>query len=473
MESSPTVMAVKSTLPQAMQVARNRQNEVVKSRLGAGANRLRRLIVLAIAASSLAPATAAAAETSGTTRVVDGDRLQCANAGYTSIQSAVDEAAPGDVIRICPDVYDETVTVDKPLTLWGDPDALEAEDCFSPAAVDPARHVIVDPDPVDGGFSVAFKLRATDIVLEGIVVRGASVGIDTSDAFSGYRIHHNLVQANTLFGLDFGSEGTRESRVDHNCIRDNRFGLVSELDDDSNWPFGPVGGERTARDLYNARIDHNASFRTGEGVALAGPGRRDLVTLDHNVSRDDGIGIALQNSTRSVIVGNEFASSSSAAILVGGANEGLEIRSNIVRRGNFGVQFRSQGFVDFFAAPNRKVIVADNDVRDAGAGIVATFGTLVDSLIAENTTSGNARIGINMLGTGNIVRSNISDNNGLVGINALVGATGNRFEHNSMHGNAVLDARDLNPLVNGMLPNVWIGNDCETDFPAGAICGVG
>jgi hypothetical protein len=50
-----------------------------------------------------------------------------------------------------------------------------------------------------------------------------------------------------------------------------------------------------------------------------------------------------------------------------------------------------------------------------------------------------------------------------------------------MHGNGWrsdttlprADARDLNPLVNGMLQNVWIGNDCDTDIPAGMICGVG
>jgi len=48
-----------------------------------------------------------------------------------------------------------------------------------------------------------------------------------------------------------------------------------------------------------------------------------------------------------------------------------------------------------------------------------------------------------------------------------------------MHGNGsrdparFFDARDLNPLLNGMLQNVWTGNECERDFPAGTICGVG
>jgi hypothetical protein len=33
---------------------------------------------------------------------------------------------------------------------------------------------------------------------------------------------------------------------------------------------------------------------------------------------------------------------------------------------------------------------------------------------------------------------------------------------------AQLDARDLNTPL-----NTWINNDCETDSPAGAICGIG
>jgi hypothetical protein len=75
-----------------------------------------------------------------------------------------------------------------------------------------------------------------------------------------------------------------------------------------------------------------------------------------------------------------------------------------------------------------------------------------------------------------VVRANHSDNNAISGITAFLGATGNRFEDNSMHDNGTAsgtmapgaDARDLNNPM-----NVWINNDCDTDIPAGTICGVG
>ena len=87
-----------------------------------------------------------------------------------------------------------------------------------------------------------------------------------------------------------------------------------------------------------------------------------------------------------------------------------------------------------------------------------------------------------MFSSGNVIRANQSHNNGVAGITAFPGATGNRFEHNSMHGNASVpgasfpgaDARDIDAwLTGGVFQNIWIGNDCDTDLPAGMICGVG
>lgn len=73
------------------------------------------LVTVVSAALSVAPA--AAAEPTGATLVVDRDRAQCASAGFTSIQAAVDAAQPGDLIRVCPDHYPESVVIDKALTI--------------------------------------------------------------------------------------------------------------------------------------------------------------------------------------------------------------------------------------------------------------------------------------------------------------------------------------------------------------------
>ncbi|WP_425953773.1 Ig-like domain-containing protein [Xylanimonas sp. McL0601] len=50
------------------------------------------------------------ATTGGTTWVVDDDRAQCPDAGFTSIQDAVDTAAPWDTIVVCDGTYQESST---------------------------------------------------------------------------------------------------------------------------------------------------------------------------------------------------------------------------------------------------------------------------------------------------------------------------------------------------------------------------
>jgi nitrous oxidase accessory protein NosD len=358
---------------------------------------LKAAVLGAIAACTLAFSAADGAAKGGATLVVDRDGGQCANADFTSIQAAVDAAQPGDLIRVCPDLYTETVVVDKPLTLKGDPDAVEVIDCFQPTlGVLPLdQEAIVDP--AGDGFSIAFKLEADDIVLEGFVIRGATIGIDAADRFSGYRIHHNLIRQNTLFGVDFGSAGARESRVDHNCIRENRWGLVSELDDDSLWAFPVVGDERgawNARDLVNAWIDHNSTFRNNAGVEAAGPGRHDNVVFDHNLSREDQVGIALQNSVQSRIQDNDLRPAS-FGILVGGATTGVEIARNIVGTGMQGIVFAPPTFfIDVFPTPVTGATVTGNIVTgQASDGILGVAGRLHQSLIAGTTPAGTAVTG--------------------------------------------------------------------------------
>jgi parallel beta-helix repeat protein len=432
---------------------------------------LKTALLGAIVACMLAFSAADGAARGPATLVVDRDRAQCANADFTSIDAAVDAAQPGDVIRVCPDLYAETVVVDKPLTLRGHVGAVEAADCFArEVEVDPTSQAIVDPPA--GAFSIALKLEADDVVLRGFVVQGASVGIDASDRFSGYRVHHNLIRSNTLFGVDFGSEGAHPSRVDHNCIRENGWGLVSELEDDSLWKpsDGPERDPWNARDLTGARIDHNVTFRNTAGAEAAGPGRHDRVTFDHNVSRESAWGIVIQNSEQSRILHNELHPTL-RGIDIGGANEGLEITGNLIDTGRQGIAFIPANLIiDQFPAPTIGALVASNLVTGQVLdGIVASANRLHQSQLLNNMTSDNGRDGIilRLSNSGNIVRGNVAERNGEYGIYAQ-GAVANLFEANRMLGNGVLDARDENRAA-----NTWSGNYCLTDFPAGTICGVG
>ena len=451
------------------------------------------LLLCAVAACAFGFAAAKGSATEPATLVVDRGGVECADADFDSIQAAVARAQPGDLIRVCPGLYTESVVVDKPLTLEGEPEAVEAVDCFDPTPsqlgdLDPTQQAIIDP-PGDG-FSVAFKLEANDIVLAGFVVEGATVGIDAADRFSGYRIHHNLIRLNTLFGVDFGSSGTNLSRADHNCFRENSYGLVSELDDDSL----AERDESNARYLVNARIDHNSTFRhqpgLQAGLEAAGPGRHDRLTFDHNVSREDRIGIALQNSQDSAILENDITLARHG-IYVGGATEDLRIARNYVHTARLparnlagqGIVFvPPTGFLDSFDAPATDVLVSENTVTGFSDGIIAApfpGGRLVDSTIVNNITNENvqppeammpnfgAGIRLHSGNVRNTVRGNQADRNSRYGIWNRTGATANTYLGNSMFGNGVADAAD-----DAWGANEWIGNLCAVGFPQ-EICNTG
>jgi hypothetical protein len=458
------------------------------------------VLLIALAACALAFAAADSAATGPATLVVDRDGVQCGNADFTSIQAAVDAAQPGDLIRVCPDLYAESVTVDKPLTLKGDPDAVKTVDCFQPTTLELPVDQQAIVDPAGDGFSIAFKLEADDVELAGFVVQGASVGIDASDSFSGYRLHHNLIRLNTLFGLDFGGEGTRESRVDHSCIRENRFGLVSELDDDSLWKpsDGPERDEWNARNLRNARIDHNSTYRNRAGLEAAGPGQPHLVTFEHNVLVEDVVGIAIQNSTESAVVDNEITmrdpwpvngTSATFPFLFGGNSVGLEVRSNRALGGRTGVTFQTTGFIDLFPAASRNVVMAENVVTGmtrTGIGLApatAAAPSLIDSLLENNTSNENGFHGF-IIQSGNhdnLLRANQANENGGNGIYAFAATFSNTFAQNSMHDNGwnplVVPPVLTNPKVDARddnwPQNTWTDNDCDTDNQEGLICGGG
>lgn len=452
------------------------------------------------------------------TWVVDDDRAQCAKAEFTSIGEAVadERVGDGDLIRVCPGEYTASVAVSKSVTIKGDPAAIDAIDCFQPSLpVDPAFHAIVDPvDRTATATSFGLKLQADGIDVSGLVFQDGYLGIDASDAFSGYRIHHNLFRSHAYFGVEFGSSGATTSRADHNCFWENAVrvgelggGLGSELDD----PFLNISlpTNRTlanARDLSNARIDHNETFRNNEALTAFGPGLRDAVAFDHNGMRDDRIGIVVQHAVNSSVTDNDVAvpeawpvrptnpagqTIATSPIAFGGGNVGLEVARNMVTGGRIAITFQVAGGLDVFPQPSRNVLAYENELTAAArhgfafappptTGIAAGVPSVADSTFEANSVRSNGFHGFLVApgSTGNTFRANVADANGASGIYVAAGAPENTFVDNSMHGNGSNPA-NLPPLVtppkvdardDSWPANTWTNTACDTDVPAEQIC---
>ena len=87
--------------------------------------------------------------------------------------------------------------------------------------------------------------EATTVVPEAPQIEDAALHLKYRSA--GARVHHNLIRRNSL-GIDLGSDGRAATRVDHNCVRDNRWGMASQRQDSSARPSTttklPAGGLR-------------------------------------------------------------------------------------------------------------------------------------------------------------------------------------------------------------------------------------
>ena len=416
----------------------------------------RALLALALAGLiTLAIASPAVPRSAAQSIVVDKDKVQCPKAAFTSIQAAVNAALPGDTIKVCPDQYNESVVVNKPaLTLVGATN-VNINRCTTVTAADPTEDSIVT-----GAGSFSFSLQNNDITMSGFVVQGSLNGINTSDAFSGYRITSNIAQNNTDWGINLNSSGTHVSRVDHNCLRLNAPG-TSFLADGLASEIG---------NLRNAVIDHNATYRNaGTGVDLSGVAARAYVTVTQNSSVQDGFaGVAIDNSIGTTVSQNT-SQQSARGIAVGGANNGLEITGNVSTDDGNGIIFNQLTFIPVFAGPNVGLDVSGNTVSgSSGSGIVAVENApnLTLSTVSNNTSYANGASGIRLgtMNDNNRVFNNATDKNTLYGIYAN-GAVGNTFENNHMSLNVVFDARDDNRPA-----NTWTANQCTTDFPPGTIC---
>jgi parallel beta-helix repeat protein len=412
---------------------------------------------LPLALVLIAPALPALAAAGPALLIVDDDQVQCPDAAWRTISAAVAAAPAGAVVRVCPGTYPEAVSITRRLQLQGPGGTPTGATCRLGAGA---------PDPrVQAVVTAGVRLDADAVEVDGLVVYGASTGITTTDQHSGYRISHSLVQGrgrdaiepDETDGIELESDGRIPTRADHNCIRANTHGLVSEH------------GQ-----LHRARIDHNDTYRNGEALSVAGGFSHTEVRFDHNTLTDDAFGIGVQRSSGTQIDANSITSTvadASSGIGVGGGNAGLLIEGNVVSAGRVGIRFDREIFWGAPDEPTTGAVVRNNRISDTGEqGLLAArpdkgAGTLVSFLVENNVISRATFPGISLQAhnDGNTLRRNKTDLNS-VGIN-LPGAVGTTVVQNSMHDNRSFDARDLLPDQ-----NTWIGNDCETDSPTGLLC---
>jgi len=148
----------------------------------------------------VSPGTALAAR--GAQLVVDDDKVECPNAGFTHIQDAIDAASPGDEIHICKGIYAEQVAIRKPLKIDADNGAI-----LVPSTMQANTTSLFDAAPIATALLVA---DTTGVSISGLAVDGVNNGISQC--------------APDLIGISFQNAS---GELDHIAVRN--FALSASL----------------------------------------------------------------------------------------------------------------------------------------------------------------------------------------------------------------------------------------------------
>lgn len=397
----------------------------------------------------------------GRTLVVDDDRAQCRNAGFTTIQAAVAAATPGAKIRVCPGVYAAT-TVDKTLRLEGSTAHLGSRRCLDRGrGEDPTQDSIVN----GAAGAPAFRVAANDVEIRGFTIQNTTsdAGISIPSTFSGTRIRKNLIQENT-FGVYLNSSGARTSRVERNCLRDN------------NRPGSASGnGVYSDQGVRDAEIERNTfTGHMNAAVIFVGPaGAQERLEIERNELQDDAP-IILAKVKRSEIRGNSSVESKGSGIFFGGDVTDVSVKKNEIRDCAFtGINLRTDPANFATSVPNSANTIEDNNVAGCGEAGIRLRDGATRNLVRDNRVSRNgAQFGGDGIGLENadenVVRGNKSDDNRRDGLRADSASSANRIEKNRMSGNREHDCHDDSTGTGTAgTANTWNDNQGATENRSG------
>ena len=341
------------------------------------------------------------------TRVVDNDRAQCPAAAYTTIQSAVDAAAPNDRVSVCPGAYREQV--------WIRPGK---EGVVVEARTRRAASILA-PRQFDGRPRAIVVAAAERSVVRGFRILGPlptnpdcddptwthDVGVQIGAALA--RIEDNLIydirdncgrgdgiwagDAQDELSMQFGADG---AVVRGNLIAQYRGSGIFVEQVDPSKPVKIVDNEIAG-----------AQSRPTIGVFS---GQEGSVDVEHNFIHGNGVGIYVAGES-GLIADNDISSSRSDGIIEGSYLGGSRILRNVVRDSNgSGLQLTGSPYGSFGASAvtsNRVLRNRGDGIRVSGPGYTLTRNSASHNIRLDcRDTSGPG--GGGTLGTFNVWTAN-------------------------------------------------------------------
>ena len=278
----------------------------------------------------------------------------CASAGYSSVQAAVDAAAAGGTVVVCRGSYTESVVISTPLKLVGQRGAVVHGSRTANGECDE----LGAGGPVSAPCLAGITVKSDHVAVRGLTVTGAvGEGILVTGSLAGHSIGHVLIRGNRVVNDDTDGKPSQKGSPYPPCR-----------------PHGEVPGD------------------CGEAIHLMGV--YDSVVSHNRVSGNSG-GVLLSDElgpTHDNKIANNFITKNlyDCGVTLPGHNPNA-----LDENGN--PQPSVAGVYDNVIWHNR---ITGNGMRDEGAGVLfanATAGTAsYDNLVTHNYIAGNEMAGVTM-----------------------------------------------------------------------------
>jgi len=338
--------------------------------------------------------------------VVDDDKVECPNAGFTHIQEAVNAASPGDEIRVCKGVYVEQVKISKPLDILADNGAI-----LMPSAMQANAASLFDAAPIATALLVA---DTQGVSISGLTVDGANNGVgacapdligisflNASGELDHVAVRNfklaaalNGCQSGTGIFVESGSGGMSRVEIDHCTVHDfqkngitaDEKGTLAIIHRNVVTGLGPTTGAAqngvqigfgAAGSILNNTVTNNVWAPCNDIATCTTVATNILVTESDGVDVSGntvGIGqvnIFVHGSDSAIDNNDTFASSVFDGIRVQGDQS--RVRRNRVRSG---------AEAGIFLSGNNN-IVTDNLIQEATVGVLKDTGS-AGNIIAAN-----------------------------------------------------------------------------------------
>jgi nitrous oxidase accessory protein NosD len=255
----------------------------------------------------------------------------CAQAQYSTIQSAVTAAAPSSTVIVCHGTYAEDVTVAEPLTLQGQDAVINATGQNNGIAIS-SSNVTVDGFTVRGATGEGILAAGTPD--PSLVPPGAPAGAITGVPITNVTISHDIVQGNdrgpaTSAYMECQAAGNipgdcgegihlmsvADSTVSHDYVTGNSGGIL--LSDE----FGPT---------HDNVIEHNLVSNNASDCGITMPSHNGLAVNPATLVPNPSLGGVYNNTVRNNVVLSNGLTGFGAGVLLAAPFPGSASYDNLI-----------------------------------------------------------------------------------------------------------------------------------------------